>query len=208
MDLYSSLVLFGKGLLTGLTLTVMLGPVTMIIIKYGIQVSRGAGVWAAAGTWISDFFFIGATFWLTASLTEWSERPSVRFWMYVLSGIGLMVMGLLMLRIKGEKIMTGNEPKQTGYTRAFIGGFVVNTLSPVTLFFWLGVAIFLHGEKSPAVYYTGVMISLAMGDFMKAWLAPNLISGIKGKYVFWVQLVVGVLITIAGIYMIGYGYFS
>ncbi|MEP6794589.1 MAG: LysE family transporter [Saprospiraceae bacterium] len=209
MNLYSSLVLFGEGFLTGLTLTVMVGPVTMIILKYGIQVNRVAGVWAAAGTWVSDFFFIGITFWLTASLTEWSEKPSVRFWMYIISGIGLTVMGLLMLRIKSEKVLTGNEPKQTGYTRAFFGGFVVNTLSPVTLFFWLGVAIFLHMETgNPAWYYTGVMLSLSIGDFTKAWLAPRLISGLKGKYVYWVQIVVAVLIVMAGMYMVGYGYFS
>jgi len=187
----------------------MLGPVTMIILKYGIQVNRIAGVWAAAGTWVSDFVFIAVTFLLTASLAEWSERPSVRFWMYVISGTGLLVMGLLMLRIKGEKVLTADVPKQTGYTRAFFGGFVVNTLSPVTLFFWLGVAIFLQKEKSNASwYYTGVMLSLALGDFLKAWLAPRLVAGIKGKYVYWVQIIAGVLIALAGLYMVGFGYFS
>lgn len=209
MDLYSSLVLFGEGCLTGFTLTIMVGPVTMIILKYGIQVNRVAGLWAAIGTWVSDFFFIGVTFMLTASLAEWSESPSVRFWMYLISGIGLMVMGLLMLRIKGERVLTESEQKQTGYTRAFIGGFVVNTLSPVTLFFWLGVAIFLHVEtNSPFLYYAGIMLALALGDFLKAWLAPGLIAGIKGKYVYWVQILVGILIVLAGMYMIGYGYFS
>ncbi|MEP6646151.1 MAG: LysE family transporter [Saprospiraceae bacterium] len=209
MDIYSSLVLFGEGCLTGFTLTIMLGPVTMIILKYGIQVNRVAGLWAAIGTWVSDLFFIVATFLLTASLAEWSERPSVRFWMYVISGIGLLVMGLLMLRIKGKKVLTGSTPKQTGYIRAFFGGFVVNTLSPVTLFFWLGVAIFLHMETgSPFLYYGGIMLSLALGDFLKAWLAPRLIAGIKGKYVYWVQIIVGVLIVLAGLYMVGYGFFS
>lgn len=48
-----SAVLFGEGLLTGLTLTLMLGPVTMIILRNGIQNDRYAGVAAAAGTWVS-----------------------------------------------------------------------------------------------------------------------------------------------------------
>ncbi len=209
MNLYSSLVLFGEGFLTGLTLTIMLGPVTMIILKYGIQVNRMAGVWAAAGTWISDFIFIGFTFSLTGTLSEWSETPSVRFWMYLFSGFGLLLMGLLMIRMKREKVLTGNEDSEAGYVRAFIGGFVVNTLSPVTLFFWLGVAIFLHMQTgNPAWYYTGLMIALAFGDFMKAWLSPKIVKGIKGKYVYWIQVVVGVLIAITGLYMVGYGYFT
>src|SRR6188474_3026586 len=113
MNIYSSLVLFGEGFLTGLTLTIMLGPVTMIIFKYSIQVNRVAGVWAAAGTWVSDLVFIAITFWLTTSIAVWSEKPSVRFWMYVISGIGLIIMGFLMIRIKREQVLTGNENKET-----------------------------------------------------------------------------------------------
>ena len=205
----ASLLLFGEGFLTGLTLTIMLGPVTMIILKYSVQVDRVAGVWAATGTWVSDVIFILITFLLTASISQWSENPTIRFWLYVISGFGLLVMGLMMIRTKKDHVLTGNEEKQTGYKRAFFGGFVVNTLSPVTLFFWLGVAIFLHLQtENPAWYYSGVMISLALGDFTKAWLAPKLTLGIKGKYVYWIQIVAGILIAVSGIYMIGYGYLN
>jgi len=203
----SSLVLFGQGLLTGMTLTIMLGPVTMIILKYGIQVNRAAGVLAAAGTWASDFVFIFLTFWLTASLTIWTENPSVQFWMYLVSGFSLLILGLMMMRIKKEKVLTGNAGKEYGYVHAFFSGFVVNSLSPFTLFFWLGVAVFLHLQsRLPVFYYSGVMISLAMGDFVKAWFAPILVRGIKGKYIYWVQVGAGILIALSGLYMIGYGY--
>src|SRR4030095_12839018 len=207
MNVDSSLVLFGQGFLTGLTLTIMLGPVTMIILKYGMQVNRVAGVIAAAGTWASDFVFIFLTFWLTASLTIWTEKPSVQFWMYICSGSGLLILGLMMMRIKKDKVLTGNDGNESGYVRAFFGGFVVNSLSPFTLFFWLGVAVFLHLQsRFPFFYYGGVMISLAMGDFLKAWFAPILVRGIKGKYVYWVQIGAGILIALSGLYMIGYGY--
>jgi len=203
----SSLVLFGQGLLTGMTLTIMLGPVTMIILKYGMQVNRAAGVLAAAGTWASDFVFIFLTFWLTASLTIWTENPSVQFWMYLVSGFSLLILGLMMMRIKKEKVLTGNAGKEYGYVHAFFSGFVVNSLSPFTLFFWLGVAVFLHLQSRPPIfYYSGVMISLAMGDFIKAWFAPFLVRGIKGKYIYWVQVGAGILIALSGLYMIGYGY--
>ena len=205
----ASLLLFGEGFLTGLTLTIMLGPVTMIILKYSVQVDRVAGVWAATGTWVSDLIFILFTFLLTASISGWSEDPAIRFWIYLVSGFGLLIMGLLMIRTRKDHVLTGNEEKQTGYVRAFFGGFVVNTLSPFTLFFWLGVAIFLHLQsENPSWYYAGVMLSLAIGDFTKAWLAPKLTLGLKGKYVYWIQIVAGILIAITGIYMIGYGYLS
>ena len=62
------MVLFGEGFVTGLILTMMLGPVTMIILRYGLQVNRMAGLWAAAGTWVSDLVYIWLTYWMTHTL--------------------------------------------------------------------------------------------------------------------------------------------
>jgi threonine/homoserine/homoserine lactone efflux protein len=209
MDLFSFLALFGEGLLTGLTLTMMIGPVTMIILKYGIQVNRVAGVWAAAGTWVSDLVFIVITYWLTASMTEWLEKPSVHFWLYVVSGLGLLIMGLLMVKAKKDHLIEGEDDRQANYLSAFLEGFIVNTLSPVTLLFWLSAAVFLHMQPiHPFWYYIGVMLTLAGGDFTKAWLAPKIAAGIKGKYIYWVQIIAGVLIAMSGMYLLGYGYFN
>ena len=202
-----SVVLFGEGLLTGITLGVMLGPVTMTILRYGIQVNRIAGVWAAIGTWVSDFIFIAATFFLTASLNEWTQNPSVRFWIYMVCGTGLLIIGYWMTQAK-RKSMTADEiTTSKGYTEAFASGFLVNSLSPFTLFFWVGAAVLLQIQgENPAWYYAGVMISLATVDFIKAWMSPKLTRWIKDQYVYWFQVVAGVLIGLAGIYMIGMGF--
>lgn len=205
-----SIVLFGEGLLTGITLTAMLGPVTMFILRYGMQVNRVAGVLAAAGTWVSDFVFIAATYWMTESLSELTETPSVRFWIFLVGGVGLTVMGLLMMRVKRRTMINDVEISSTGsYTAAFAGGFLVNSLSPFTLFFWIGAAVLLHMQSdNPLWYYTGLMLSLAIGDFAKAWMAPKLTKWIQEKYVYWVQLIAGIVIVIAGLYIIGMGFFE
>jgi threonine/homoserine/homoserine lactone efflux protein len=205
-----SLVLFGEGIVTGITLTVMLGPVTMIILRYGMQVNRAAGVWAATGTWISDLVFITSTFWLTESLSQWTEDESIRFWIYMIGGISLTLMGIILMRTKRNPPALMSELKATkSYTQAFAGGFLVNSLSPFTLFFWLGVALLLHmQDENPFWYYAGLMLSLAFGDFAKAWLAPKLVKWIKEKYVYWVQVGAGVVIAVSGIYIIGMGFFE
>src|SRR3989337_1261699 len=136
-----SIVLFGEGFVTGIALTAMLGPVTMIILRYGMQVNRIAGVWAAIGTWVSDFVFIAGTFWMTASLSQWTERPDVRLWIFIVGGCGLTIMGLMMMRIKRRTIDTAETVGTGSYTQAFAGGFIVNSLSPFTLFFWIGAAL-------------------------------------------------------------------
>ena len=144
MENLISLVLFGEGFMTGVMLTVMLGPVTMIIIRYGLQVDRIAGVWAAAGTWISDFVFISVTFWLTASIHAWSVRPDIKFCIYLFGGIGLFIMGLLMLRVKKKALATDDQTITTSYLRAFIGGFLFNSFCYISLFFLFWVGSFFY----------------------------------------------------------------
>ncbi len=208
MEKILSFLLFGEGFITGIMLTMMLGPVTMIILRYGLQVNRMAGVWAAAGTWVSDFVFIALTFWMTTSIETWSQRPDIRLTLFLAGGFGLLVMGLLMLRVKKTIVQPSPDTISTGYLRAFIGGFLVNSLSPFTLFFWLGAAVFLHLQADdPMWYYIGVMSSLGIGDFTKAWLAPKLTLWLKEKYVYWVQMVAGILIAGTGLYIMVMGFF-
>lgn len=201
-----SIVLLGEGLLTGLTLTLMLGPVTMIILRNGLEINRKAGVWAAAGTWFSDFIFIAITYWLTFSVKAWANDPEVRLSLYIIGGCGLMLMGLLMTRIKKKPIPEHHVPTTIRYTQSFISGFIVNSLSPFTLFFWLGAAVFVRMQsENPLYYYVGLMISLAAGDFTKAWLAPKLNVWLKDKYVYWIQVIAGVAIAVAGGYIVFLG---
>src|SRR5687768_8893967 len=191
-----SIVLFGEGFLTGITLTAMLGPVTMTILRYGMQINKMAGVWAAIGTWVSDFVFIAGTFWMTMTLSEWSKRPDVRIWIYIVGGVALTLMGLWMMSTKRNATVEMNKVSKGSYTQAFAAGFIVNSMSPFTLFFWIGAALVLHMQsENPLWYYAGLMLSLAMGDFAKAWLAPKLTSWIRDKYVYWVQVVAGIVIA-------------
>ncbi len=201
-----SAVLFGEGLLTGLTLTVMLGPVTMIILRSGMQVDRYAGISAATGTWVSDYIYIGLTFWLTTYVEVWTERPDIRLALYLIGGFGLLGMGLLMLRQKQRNMEESSAVVPSNYFKAFMGGFLVNSLSPFTLFFWLGAAVLLHAqEDNPFWYYFGLMLALSTGDFAKAWLAPKLTVWLQAKYVFWLQKGAGVVIATTGIYIIVLG---
>lgn len=198
-----SLGLFAKGFLTGITLTLMLGPVTMIILRYGIQANRTAGVWAATGTWISDFVFIAITYWATAFVTGWTEREDVQMMIYIAGGIALMGMGYYLTRSKPVQMNDDPQTALMNYTRAFLSGFIVNSISPFTFLFWTGAAVLLRMQDSNAFwYYVGLMMSLAGGDFLKAWIAPKLAMWIREKYIRNVQVLAGVFIVLAGLYMI------
>lgn len=197
-----SFVLLGEGFVTGMMLTIMLGPVTMIILRYGLQVNRMAGVWAAAGTWVSDLLFIGLTYWMTTTIDQWAQQPEIRLTLFLAGGFGLLLMGAFMLKVRQRTFNADSAVASSSYVQAFTGGFLINSLSPFTLFFWLGAAVFLHLQSgNPIWYYVGVMVALAIGDFTKAWLAPKLTMWLKESHVYWIQVVAGILIAGTGLYV-------
>ncbi|HEY3387063.1 MAG TPA: LysE family transporter, partial [Saprospiraceae bacterium] len=184
-----SIMLFGEGFLTGAMLTMMIGPVTMVILRYGLQVNRVAGVWAASGTWVSDFIFIGLTFWMTTAIDTWSQQPGIRLALFLVGGFGLLMMGALMLKTRRKAFSQTMESVTSSYAQAFGSGFLINSLSPFTLFFWLGAAVFVHLQPhAPIWYYVGVMLALGIGDFAKAWLAPKLTLWLREHHVYWIQV--------------------
>ena len=204
-----SIMLFGEGFLTGAMLTMMIGPVTMVILRYGLQVNRVAGVWAASGTWVSDFIFIGLTFWMTTAIDTWSQQPGIRLALFLVGGFGLLMMGALMLKTRRKTFTQTMESVTSSYAQAFGSGFLINSLSPFTLFFWLGAAVFVHLQPhAPIWYYVGVMLALGIGDFAKAWLAPKLTLWLKEHHVYWIQVVAGILIAGTGLYVMILGFFE
>jgi len=206
MNYLLSFVLLGEGMLTGIMLTLMVGPVTMIIVRNGLEINRTAAIIAASGTWFSDLFFIAITFWLTASVNQWVDDPKIKLALYLIGGSGLLLMGLWMTWVKKKHVDDNYHPTSLKYTQSFMAGFLVNSLSPFTLFFWLGSAVFLHMQsEEPMYYYAGLMIALATGDFTKAWLAPKLAVWLKEKYVYWIQVIAGITIAMVGGYIIYLG---
>ena len=206
MNSLLSITLLGEGMLTGIMLTLMIGPVTMIIVRNGLEINRTAGIMAASGTWFSDLLFIAITFWLTTAVNEWVDDPKIKLALYLIGGSGLLLMGLWMTWVRKKAAADNYHPTSLKYTQSFMAGFLVNSLSPFTLFFWLGAAVFLHMQsEEPMYYYVGLMLMLATGDFTKAWLAPKLAVWLKEKYVYWIQVIAGITIAMVGGYIIYLG---
>ena len=74
--------LLGEGLITGLVLALMIGPITMTILHFGISLDKKGGLLAAGGTWSSDLILISLTFLLTGDIEMWTEQPGVEMGSY------------------------------------------------------------------------------------------------------------------------------
>jgi threonine/homoserine/homoserine lactone efflux protein len=145
---------------------------------------------------------------MTMSIQAWTAQPGNKVGIYTAGGTGLIIMGFALAYARRNRAPV-MEIKLDGYFKAFGAGFIVNSLSPFTLFFWLGAAALLHLQSQPPVlYYTGLMLTLGIGDFCKAWYAPYLTRWLKAHHIYWVQVVAGMVIAVTGLIILGRGLFE
>ncbi|MCK7558185.1 LysE family transporter [Chitinophaga sedimenti] len=119
-----------------------MGPVIFAIIKYSINNGFKAGISFALGVSISDILFVVAGN-IATSFISGMEAYSKQIG--IVGGILLMCMGLYGLLFKKVKIVTGDERPEmfrtSDYAKIWTAGFLMNTLNPGVIVFWLPVCI-------------------------------------------------------------------
>ena len=140
---------FFKGLAISLLLIFSVGPVIFTIIKQSVNHGRRGGFSFIAGVWLSDIV------WIVMS-NGFSEAVKTLLHFKIPIGIAgslfLIGMGVYFTFIKKIKPRRLQEPteiagdeitpsgKKTNYFAIFSSGFLVNTLNPGIISFWVILA--------------------------------------------------------------------
>ena len=120
--------------------SVQLGPVNLAIMQEVLNGRRRTGLLIGAGVCLPEFIYASfallASAWLLKRHTvlislEWSIVP-------VMAGLGI----LNMRRKKKQE-----EISARGKTMDFVKGFILSSLNPQLLPFWLAILIMLNGYK-------------------------------------------------------------
>ncbi len=179
---------FLKGLAISLLLVFSVGPVIFAIIKQSINHGRRGGFTFVIGVWISDII------WIVLS-NSFSEVVKTLLDFKVPIGIGgslfLIGMGVYYAFIKKIAPRKLQEPtniagdvitpagKKTNYLAIFSSGFLINTLNPGVISFWVIMAASLASVYSfmnrIIIFSTCLLIN------MLADVAKVLGAGIIGK---------------------------
>src|SRR6187549_4108223 len=146
-----------KGLAIGLLLIFSVGPVIFTIIKQSINHGRRGGFSFIIGVWISDII------WVILS-NGFSEAIKTLLHFKIPIGIAgcafLMGMGIYFAFIKKIKPRKLQEPKEiagdiitpagkkTNYLAILSSGFIINTLNPAIISFWVIMAASLASVYS------------------------------------------------------------
>lgn len=202
----------GKGLAMGLLLALSVGPVIFTVIKQSINNGREGGFSFIVGVWISDFMMIVLANLFSELLNRVLDFKSV---IGVAGSALLIAMGVYYLFFKRVHIHPEDMamPGLKNYDHAKIGvqGFLLNTLNPAVMLFWLTAATAIavsHTIRDRIIIFATAMAFNMGMDLIKVTLAGKLRKKLTLKNIRLINKISGVIFLLFGtILLIGVLFF-
>ena len=190
----------------------MVGPIVFVIIEAGIERGFLSGFMAACGIWLSDLLFIGFTYSFITKLIPYQDSVEAKYWLGLAGGIILLIVGIGTL-IKASSKKTKLFPKPYIYPNVhpnlnyFVKGFLVNTINPFTVFFWISVMAGLSAKQeldqsNGYFLIAGIMLTLFVTDVLKIYFASYLKKKLSEDFVIKIRRVAGFAFIVFGIVLI------
>lgn len=165
----SSLVL--KAVITGLILSVMLGPAFFLLLETSIKKGIRAALAFDMGVLVADVIYIIIAYIFIQQIEELSqgeENAIIR----AIGGILFLVYGYLTFfrkveGVKWKKDKAAREEQKKDYWIHFIKGLLLNLANPLVVFYWFSVMAFGRtGLKDPLTFFEMfVFLLMVLGTF-------------------------------------------
>ena len=201
--------LLGEGILYGLTLAMMLGPIFIALTETSISKGFRAGIGVALGVWISDFLFIAISFFIFRSLDIPEVSEGFRIGMGAIGGSILVGMGIFSMRKKPNMQEGGFQISTKTFWQAALKGFLVNTINPFTFIFWITLfSTMLLTRKLEFIQAfwicVGLLGTIMLTDTAKVGTAKILKKRLTPHHVSLISKLAGLGLLLFGIYLLGY----
>lgn len=192
------------GLVLGLTLTILIGPIFIALVQTGIQKGVRAGVSVGTGIWSSDFLIIGLIYLFVKQVSEITHQANFTYYMGLIGGVILMVFGAMSWFKKPKWDDTVPAFSAKSFAGYWTKGFLVNTINPFTFIFWISVMTNSVINKK----YTGLQTLLLFGTIMATIMVTDTAKVVMAKlirkrlqmhHLDWVSWVAGSIIFLFGI---------
>jgi threonine/homoserine/homoserine lactone efflux protein len=130
---------FIKGLALGSILALSVGPVIFTIIKQSLNNGKEGGLSFVTGVWVSDIVLVvlsnAFSEWVTALLQY--KRAIGYIGSLFLIGLGLFYLFLKKVKLTVDAGMEETRFRKRDMAKIFSSGFLINTLNPSVILFWL-----------------------------------------------------------------------
>jgi len=199
-----------KGIIVGLGLNLLLGPIFIILTQTAIDKGVKAGMYVAAGIWISDLLFALLCFLFLPELVPITDDPRFKLYVGFIGGVVLILIGAKMI-LKSlkeqENTIETIQVKGKYIFKLALQGFLINTINPFSVFFWIGVfTTIIYRDKANNMelmfFLIGVLGIIFIFDILKVVLAEKIRKYLNEKRMVLFNRYAGVLFVMFGIVLI------
>ncbi len=201
-----------KAIPLGISLSFLIGPVFFVLLETGATKGARAAIVLDLGVILADTLFIAIAFLGSYKLLEkLSHHPAL----YGLGGMIMMVYGLITIIKKPAKESLENETEieipKNNYLGLFVKGFLLNFINIGVLAFWLAMIVIFSPKLNldPTriiIFFGGILLGYFLVDLLKIFLAKQFKSKMTPQRVIKIRRLIGVVLLIAGIYLIYEGF--
>lgn len=192
-----------NGVISGIVLAFLIGPVFFTIIQTAIERGFWSGFFVAIGVSLSDAFYITICY---LGIYQLFDKGNFKEYLAYFGGGVLLVMGLYYLLVKSRKLATYDplQVKAKSPGRLIFKGFIINGLTPMVLIFWLGtvgIATTKFGYSTPGKaipFFGAIVCTVFLTDVLKAKLADKLRTALTPKFIRTMNFVLGIVLLIFG----------
>ena len=194
-----------KGFAVSLLLIFSVGPVIFTILKQSINNGRAGGFSFVAGVWLSDLLWVilsNVFSELVIQLMDF-KKPIAIVGSGFLMALGIFYLFFKKIHIKEDEnkivITTGTHAKLV------LKGFLINTLNPALMLFWLTTATALaatHTINQRIVIFATCLILNSASDVAKVVLAGKLRSKLNEKNISLINKISGVVYLVFGLVLL------
>ena len=190
---------FGNGLLFGLLLALLIGPVFFALIQTSIEKGFAAGASMAAGIALSDAMYVVIA---SVGVAALAENQDFQVWLGISGGLIMLLFGLFNLFKKVA--FQENAPEESGsgsLITQFIKGFMLNGINPFVLLFWIGIASmaalnYSYSLPQEVFFFSAIVLTVFLLDLVKSFVAHKLRNLLSYRFMVWMNRVVGIVLIL------------
>lgn len=196
------LLIIVKGVLTGLLLSVYLGPTFFTVMETLMRRGAKAAILLNSGVWLSDISCIIVAYFGAAELMGPIQNNII---FKLVAGGAFLFFGLTYFLRKPDE--TVKPLGGMGVMILLVKGFLINTLNPGVLIFWFGAMIIavtgidLHGVQI-LYYFASTIFTLITFDLLKIVFSHKLRKVVTENVITKLFRITGVILMTLGIFVI------
>jgi len=192
-----------NGILLGLIVALLIGPVFFLIINTSLHRGFNYAAQVATGVMLSDALFIFVAYFgsnIVLVINNHRDMAGIVASLIILIfGIGIVVKKQT---IPAEAIQVNEKVK--GAWLFIAKGFMLNSMNPSVLFFWIGVSgtVSLKSDYTPThllVFYGVILATVFATDLLKAYVAQKIKQFVTANFLLWLNRITGIALIIFAI---------